>query len=343
VKRLGVSAKRAVRYALGLRNPRSYWIATVSAIVVSIATAIWLLPLFDDSAEELTADLTDLIANPAGTSAEAVISAASNPLPNAGFPHGRGISRADFPHGYRFRGAPRPTFDSSLEGPSSEFADERHFLRTCFLNREIDGCLTRSDDPPLGPLEVAPGDELLISALVNNNADPTGNQGGEGPAVARNSRILFGFPNYRGQVLHLTAYVYADNAIVDEHRRVLGTISDNLGFQSVTGKPIELRYRRDARLLQARHRISEEDPSAGFVYQSWLLTGDQQQMMFTGDRRLVLGNAEADPALGLPIGSTGSFDPSNVVGEEPSHRLDFFGGDRYHVFVQFKVRVAGRW
>lgn len=91
MKGLGVSARKAAKYVLGLRNPRSYWIATISAIVVSIATAIWLLPIFDDSAEELKADLTDLITNPAGTSpAEVAISAASNPLPDAGFPHGRG-------------------------------------------------------------------------------------------------------------------------------------------------------------------------------------------------------------------------------------------------------------
>jgi len=151
--------------------------------------------------------------------------------------------------------APCPTFDSSLDGPSSEFADERHFLRACFLNQEIDGCFTRSSDPQSGPLEVAPGDELLISALVNNNADSSGNGGGEGPAVARNSRIMFAFPTDRRQeVLHLSAYVYADNAVVDEYRRALRTISDNLGFQSVTGKPIELRYRRYALALQAKHR-----------------------------------------------------------------------------------------
>jgi len=144
-------------------------------------------------------------------------------------------------------------------------------------------------------------------------------------------------------VLHLSAYVYADNAVVDESRRALRTISDNFGFQSVTGKPIELRYKRDALAPQARHRTSKDNSATGFVYQAWILTGDQQRMMFTGDRRLVQGNTEADPTLGLPIGSTGSFDPSNVVGEEHGDRLDFFAGDRYHMFVQFKVRVSGHW
>jgi hypothetical protein len=144
--------------------------------------------------------------------------------------------------------------------------------------------------------------------------------------------------------LHLASFVYADNAVVDEGRPTLRTISDNFGFRSATGKPIELRYLGDARVLQASEEVSTDGPgSTGYRYQRWNLTGDQQRMMFTGNRTNVMGNTEADPTLGLPIGSTGSFDPYAVVGTKASDRLDFFAGRTYHMFAQFKVRIQGSW
>lgn len=314
---------------------------------MTIVGTVWIAPIFDHSDEDLKHDLTVLLANPPGTKAsEVAISAASNPLPNAGFPHGRGISREDFPDGYRFQGEPRPTFDSYVEGPASEFADERHFLRACFLNDEKAGCLTRTTQAHSGPLAVAPGDELLISALVDNNGDPNGNQGGQGPAVARNCRILFAFPTrQRKPILHLSSYLYADNTVVDESRPALKTISDNFGFSSTTGKPITLRYRpHSAYVLQARHKQDEDDAEPGeYVYQQWILTGDQQRMMFTGNRSRVEGNTETDPALGLPIGSTGSFEPDAAVGRRSEAERACFAGEAYHLFVQFKVRVNGEW
>jgi hypothetical protein len=333
--------RRALRL-MRLEHPRNLWIGLALVTVSGIAIEAWIVPSIIDSNDTT---LGDLVADPPGTNAnEVAISAASNPLPNAGFPHGRGISQRDFPSGYRFQGMPRPTFNSYAEGLVPEFPDERHFLWACFVNRQIDGCLTRTERSPTGPLEVAPGDELMISALIDNNGDPSGNRGGRRTAVARNSRILFSFPTgERATTLHLSSYIYADNAVVDEARPVLKTVSDNFGFQSVTGNPIELRYMRDARVLQARDEVSTDPGSTGYVYQRWNLTGDQQQMMFTGNRRIVMGNTEADRTLGLPIGSRGTLDPSTVIGMNVNDRLDFFAGRAYHMFVQFKVRVVGAW
>jgi len=233
-----------------------------------------------------------------------------------------------------------------VEGPASEFADERHFLRACFLNEEKGGCLTRTTQAHSGPLEVAPGDELLISALVDNNGDPSGNQGGQDTAVAQNCRVMFAFPTrQRKPTLHLSSYIFADNAVVDESRPALKTISDNFGFSSTTGKPIKLRYKPDsAYILQARYKLNGDHAKSGeYVYQRWVLSGDQQFMMFTGSRSRVEGNTEADPALGLPIGSTGTFDPDAVVGRNPEAERACFAGEAYHLFAQFKVRVNGEW
>lgn len=153
--------------------------------------------------------------------------------------------------------------------------------------------------------------------------------------------MLVGFPTrQRARYLNLSAYIYADNALVDESRPRLRTISDNLGFGSATGHPIQLRYVPDeARVLQAIRRRENGE----FTYRSWMLTGNEQYMLFTGNRFGVEGNTEEDPSLGLPIGSSGSADPHTVVGIRQRDQLDFFAGVPYHEFLQFKVRVTGSW
>jgi hypothetical protein len=343
MRRLAERGGRYLSALAHLKSPRNLWIATALAVFTAVALDLWIMPALRGSDESVP---DKLVTEPSATRAtEVAVSAASNPLPNVGFPHGRGITKTDFPEGYRFRGAPRPTFDSYVEGLSSEFSDERHFLWACFLNEETDGCLVRTGRSPRGRLEVAPGDRLLISALIDNNGDPSGNRDGAGPAVAHDTRVSFAFPtDRRGTVLDLSSYVYAADAIVDESRPALKTISDNFGFRSATGKPIELKYLGGARILQVMRSVASAEPgSTGYVYRRWILTGDQQRMLFTGSRRNVEGNTEADPGLGLPIGSTGSPESLDVVGTSQDDELDFYAGPDFHMFAQFEVRVEGSW
>lgn len=345
-------AGRSLRFGLGgratqlirLDSPRNLWIGIGLTLLLAVVARIFVIPLLDHSDKELRADLQNLLVNPpAVDSRVAFISAASNPLPNAGFPHGRGMTHGDFPDGYMLHSRPRVTFNSYIDGRPIEFSDERHFLRACFINTSTGACLDRTSEPG-DYVPVAPGDRLTVSILVNNNGDPSGNSDGDGPAVGRNSRVLVSFPTReRARTLNLSAYIYADNALVDEARPRLKTISDNLAFRSMTGRSIQLKYEPDeARILQVTGPGRTDIPGV-FSYRSWILTGNQQYMLFTGTRSSVEGNTEQDPSLGLPVGSSGSTEARMVVGVRQSDKLNFFAGVHYHLFVQFKVRVAGSW
>lgn len=135
---------KRVRQLVRVSTPRNLWIAGALSLSLAVVGGVLILPLFDHSDEELRSDLRDLIVNPpAVASRVAFVSAASNPLPNAGFPHGRGMTHGDFPTGYRFHGRPPGSFNNYVDG-------------------------------------VAPGDRLVVSILIDNNGDQTGNSGGEG-------------------------------------------------------------------------------------------------------------------------------------------------------------------
>jgi hypothetical protein len=299
------------------------------------ALTTFALALVRDSGSDLSG-----VPNPVSPKRPGVfVSSASNPLPDAGFPHGRGFTRADFPDGYSVNGVPRPSFDNFLGGGEGELGNERHLLATCFRREEH--CLrtpTATD-----PIEVAPGDELLVSALVDNNGDPVGNKGGRGPAVARDTRISFNWDGDSGLELGLGAFIRASNAVVDEARPHLRTVSDNLTFRSATDKPVRLHY-RDARMLVADRFDPSGDPGERWHYSRWYLTDPQEYWLFTGTITNVAGNSEASGDLGLPIGSDGSGDSKgSIVGRTQRDRLNFYAGEVYHALVQFRVVVQGRW
>lgn len=332
LRRPATEIARFARWTWDRRRPER----AIPAIALSILTAAFVVPWVQGL---LRSDRSGVL-NPIPPKRPGVlVSSASNPLPDAGFPHGRGITRADFPDGYSVKGVPRPSFDNFIDGGEGELGNERHLLATCFMREEY--CLrtpTATD-----PIEVAPGDELLVSALVDNNGDPAGNKGGRGPAVARDTRISFNWNRDYDLELALGAFIRASNAVVDEARPRLRTISDSLTFRSATGKPIRLRY-RDARMLVADWFDPSGDPGKKWHYSRWYLTNPQEYWLFTGETTNVAGNSEAVSDLGLPIGSDGSGDSRrSIAGRTQRDRLDFYAGETYHAFVQFRVVVRGRW
>lgn len=262
----------------------------------------------------------------------------SNPRPAGGTPHGRGITHADYPNGYEHLDVPRPSFNNYLGNLPGLPADERSFMAVC-VRVDADVCRRA----PVGqPLAVAPGDQLDILIYLNNNASASGNNGGTGPSVARNTRIAINYPtDTSARQLSLATYLYADNALVDQARSRLHTISDRLTVKSLTGEPIELRYVLDsAQFLQARPAggLSGRGPRQ-FQYQVWGLTDAQQYWLFTGRETRVAAESQANPKLGLPIGSDGSDEGWAAVGTRQGDRLSFFGGIEYHGFLRFHIRV----
>jgi hypothetical protein len=282
------------------------------------------------------------VTNPAAVNREGVLfSSGANPRPNAGFPHGRGITLADLPHGYFLAGRPRPSFDDYVSG-EPDLANERHFLRTCYLRKGENRCLWAPQNT--NPIRVAPGDRLLISALIDNNGSPNGNDDGKGPAVARDSRISFNFPNEVGRELNLGGFIYARNTIVDETRTRLKTISDNLAFRSATGMPFAFRFQHEARFLCANSFDPSNPVGRRYLYTAWPLTSAQQYWMFTGESRNTMANPEESFGLGLPIGSGGRHRGSHGrVGGRQREQLRFYAGSRHHCFLQFTLQVLGRW
>ena len=320
----------------GLRVPRRLIPAVCFAVLTGLLVAVVLGTLKGNSQEPAG------VANPAASSRQGVlVSSGPNPRPDAGFPHGRGITLVDFPHGYFLDGRPRASFDNYVSG-RTDLGNERHFLRTCYLRKGENRCLRTPGAAK--PIRVAPGDRLLISALVDNNGDPRGNDDGDGPAVARDSRISFSYPSGSGMRLNLAGFIYARNAIVDETRPRLKTISDNLAFRSATGKPIAFEFQREARFLCA----DDFDPSgpigSRYRYSEWFLTAPEEYWMFTGVTRNVQANSEENFDLGLPIGSNGSQGSSRgTLGLRQDEHLDFYAGEAHHCFLQFTLRVRGKW
>lgn len=256
----------------------------------------------------------------------------------AGAPHGSGISHAHFPYGYRFDGRGQASFNNYLDKTqASDYAynDERLFLAAR---------ITTPERVPLkgfasGPLRVRPGQVVRLSAYIHNNADAFDNDGGSGPSAARNSRLLIAWPDPPvGRQLFVLAYLYADNALVDEAHRDLHTIVGYVELRSDSQEEVRMHYvPGSAVLLQKRrgwYRLWLRD-----YYQTWTLTGDQQNMLFTGDRQRVHDQIEITPHSGLPIGNDGTFRASSSLGQRPEDRLRWFGCDPYHGYLQFLVRI----
>ena len=250
--------------------------------------------------------------------------AGNNPLPDSGAPHGAGITHAQYPNGYTLNGVFAPTFNSYKDNPDGTPNDERPFL-TGWTN-----------NGPNGNTVVAKaGDEITVRAFVHNDSGASGNLGGNGPSVAKNARILMSFPtNQTGNSLHVSSYIYADNAVVNASNPSLKTVSDDLEVRSSDGSPIKLTYvANSAKLLQSNQ------PRGLNGYQSWNLSGNQQQFLFSGTRSVVASNTEITPTSGVSIGSNGSFNAAQAVAQSQSQKLDWFGCNEFHGFVVFKAKV----
>ena len=261
--------------------------------------------------------------------------AGNNPLPNTGAPHGTGISHQQYPNGYKLNGQFAPTFDNYIDYSDGAPNDERNFLGARVFSPNslpTDGSFeTRKK------LKVKPGDKVAVSAFIHNDGGASGNTGGSGPSVAKNTRVYFAFPtDQSGTELQLSGYIRANNAVVSDQNLQMHTISDNMSFLSETGQPIKLKYiPGKARLLQTNMAKNPADTS----YQIWNFNSGQEYWMFTGLRSNVGGNTEEDSTLGLPIGSNGSYQSGQSVGTSQSQQLDWFGCEEFHGYVQFQVEV----
>lgn len=266
----------------------------------------------------------------------------TNPLPKGGTPHGRGIRHFDYPNGYQLEGEARPSFNNYLDLPDGTAIDERSFTGARVL---------RPDARPAEGFEamraliVRPGDLVAISIYIHNNAGLAGNQGGDGPGVARNSRVYVNFPTEESAtLLSIGCFIRADNAVVDEAYPELRTVSDNTVLASADESPIRLRYLTGkARFLQRRTIRAALSPPAAEpdeeLYRSWTLPEAQEYWLFTGQIRNVRENAEQSAELGLPIGSDGSRDPLQAAGRSQGDQLLYFGGNSYVGILQFQVAV----
>ena len=257
----------------------------------------------------------------------------NNPLPHSGNPHGSGISHVDYPSGYALDGRPRPSFNNYIDYSDSAPNDERPFLGARALGRDpcpADSFETRRK------IQVFPGDVVLVSLYIHNNG-PTGhNDGGDGPSVARDTRVGVDFPYEPDTEVQMSAWLFADNAVVNDRYPSLHTISDNLSFLSRGGTAISLRYvKGSARLLQSRQ---SRLPSS-INYQAWAFTPEQAHWLFTAEQEVGEGGENLDSETGLAVGNDGSFDPTHSVGTESDAELGWFGSNVYHGYLAFKVRV----
>lgn len=266
---------------------------------------------------------------PHGKSAATV----ANPLPNFGSPHGAGISHHQYPSGYSPNGHAYPTFDSYIDYSDGKPQDQRAFLgaRIVAPVQYPDGFETQQ------ALRVRPGDEVLVSAYVNNNGPFLANRDGQGPAVAHNTRVAFNFPGQSKQTLDIGGFIRSDNARPVLTDASLRSISANLELRSETGQPIRLQYLPgSARLLQAHNGQADPTPPR---YQVFMLSGAQQHMLFNAGYYGTGRSAELNPSSGVPVGSDGRYQVDTSLGSRSTDRLDFFAGVEYYSYVQFRARI----
>jgi hypothetical protein len=253
-----------------------------------------------------------------------LVLAGNNPLPDSGSPHGAGITHAQYPNGYMLNGVFAPTFDSYKDNKDGSPNDERPFLVGWTNN-----------DKEANAVTAKAGDEITVRAFIHNDGGSTGNVGGIGPSVAKNTRVLMSFPTDKtGNSLHVSSYIRADNAVVNENKPGLKTISDDLEVKSATGAPIKLTYiGNSAKFLQTNKSRNQNG------YHIWNLNGQQQSYLFTGTRHAEGNNTEISATSGLGVGSDGSFNLGKALGSTQNDQLDWFGCDEYHGYILFKMKV----
>lgn len=263
----------------------------------------------------------------------------SNPLPNRGHPHGRGIRHSDFPDGFSVEATFRPSFNSYLDSPGGQPHDERSFAGARVIAPR--GHPRRGFDS-IHALEVVPGDVIRFSIYIHNNAGLRGNEAGHGPGVAHNVRVYVNYPTgLAAQLHHVSSYIRADNAVVDIEHQDLRTVSDNTAI--VSERPISLRYVEDSAecRLYRPSRAAQSPPVDPEItmFKRWTLSSHHQYWLFTGDRSELHGNTEQDAGLGLPLGHDGSLDPELALGRNQEERLSWFGGLEHQGRVQFSMSV----
>ncbi len=261
----------------------------------------------------------------------------SNPLPRVGFPHGTGISHSDYPDGFQIDGVATPTFNSYLDNEDGSPNDERPFLAA----RVLRPVRAPARGLSIGLLHVRPGDTVQVSVYIRNDAAPAGNDGGRGPAVARNTRVLAHWNRKRARVVSLGSYIFAENAVPDLAHPELRTISANLELRSQTERPIRLEYvPNSAQYLQSAPGGGEHVPGLPIgTYEVWRLTPAQQRMLFTGFIRRIHDNSEMDAASGLPLGNDDGYRRATLLGKHLNDRMSFYGGSPYFAYVVYRARV----
>ena len=243
-----------------------------------------------------------------------------------GSPHGTGISHSAYPDGYMLDGHSRPSFDNYIDYSNRKPNDERPFLGARIYSPRSapsDGSFTTR-----GTLHVRPGDELLVSAFIDND-------GASAPSgIARDTRIAFRLPQDRiARSFELGALIYARNAVPYDARRGLRTISHSLLLFS--SEPVHLVLipgsARVVQSLQPRH-----PQSTGF--RSWRLDSRQTGWLFDAHWTDRSGNSELSPRAGLPIGNDRSLQRDAALGVVQQQRLPYYPGNTFG-YVQFRLLV----
>jgi hypothetical protein len=257
----------------------------------------------------------------------------NNPQPRTGAPHGLGISHREYPNGYVLNGRPVPSFNNYIDYFDGAPNDERAFLGARLIGPNP--CPADSFEVRR-KIRVLPGDTIAVSIYIHNNGPASHNDAGNGPAVARNTRIGVSLPLEPAVELQMAAWLFAENAVVEDDRPQVHTISDNLSILSRRGVPIAVRYvKGSARLLQSRQSRDERSNN----YQSWIFTPTQAKWLFSPEKRIAEERWNIAPHSGVAIGNTGQSTSLKAVGAGRDAALGWWGCNTYHGYLDFLLRV----
>ena len=257
----------------------------------------------------------------------------NNPQPQAGAPHGTGISHREYPYGYVLNGRPLPSFNNYIDYLDGAPNDERAFLGARLIGPNP--CPADSFEVRR-KIRVLAEDTIAVSIYIHNNGPPSHNDAGNGPAVARNTRIGVSLPPEPAVELQMAAWLFAENAVVEDDHPQVHTISDNLSILSRRGVPITVHYvKGSARLLQSRQPQDERSNN----YQSWIFTPTQEKWLFSPEKQIAEERWNIAPDSGVPIGNSGHSTPLKAVGAEKDAALGWWGCNTYHGYLNFLLRV----
>ncbi len=254
-------------------------------------------------------------------------------FPRSGCPHGTGVSIREYPRGIGGSGGSTATFNNYVDVPVGGLRqDERRFVGARVV--------APIANPPVSPmyggtLPVRPGDTVLVSMLIDNNARPRNGDVSAAPSVAQDTRAALLLPDHASAALKISGYLYGANAKPDYTDAQLHTILSSVTLRSETGQPLSVSVvPGSARFLQYHPAIRAADVAA---YRSWPLAVGQTRWLM--DART--SGENLDPHAGLPVGHDARFQRDTAVGIQQDDELRWFGGLDHLGYVQVRLKIAG--